>query len=149
MLDRSRPGRFRTAVASAIVMLSVASVACSAPTPARDDLSDAFTASGLPPDVARCAAEALVTELSQEELDVLVERGNGGVPIDDPDRDDDAADRLRAALADCQELLPTTTLAPAEPSVPPTGIVEPEPTPSTDDGPALEPGPSSSSTTTP
>lgn len=133
MLDRRRPRRFPAAVVTAVLVLmaSTGAGACSASTPDRAELTDALATSGLPQDVARCAADALVSELSQEELDVLVERGNGGVPVDDPDRDDDPADRLRAALAGCQELLPTTTLAPAESSVPSTGVVDPDSTSTT------------------
>lgn len=151
-----RHRRLRSVAWVAACALSVGVAACAAPTPDRAELTDALAASGLPQDVARCAADALLSELSQEELDVLVERGNGGVPVDDPDRDDDPADRLRAALADCQELLPTTTLAPAASSVPSTGVVDPDPTstttsasPSTEKEPTLEPGPSSSPVTVP
>lgn len=156
MLDH--PGRrpLRTATLLVAGTLSFGVLACSTATPDRADLTDALVTSGLPRTVAQCASDALVSELSTDELDLLVERGNGGAPTDDPDRDDDAADRLRAALAGCQELLPTTTLAPAEPVVPSTGAIDPAPTsttvvrvPTSEDGPRLEPGPSSSSTSAP
>lgn len=82
---------------------------CSASTPKRDQLIDALTRSGLPKAVSSCVADSLVSDLDDAQLDLLVEYGAAGAPQDDPDRQDDAADRLREALAECRDELPTTT----------------------------------------
>lgn len=94
--------------------------ACSASTPKRDQLIDALARSGMPKPVASCVADSLVSDLDGAQLDRLVEYGAAGAPQDDPDRPDDAADRLREALAGCRDELPitTTTVGPDVPTIP-------------------------------
>ncbi len=91
-------------------MLAVLITACSAGTPSRNELVEALKTSGIPPDVARCAADAIEDSLSSEQLAQIVERGPGGAPADDTERTDDPSDKVRAALAVCREDLPVTTV---------------------------------------
>lgn len=135
--QRGRLGTFVVAGALATLVL----LGCGAPTPDRTELVDALETSGLPAEVARCAADALVGSLSSDQLDQLVERGNGGAPVDDPDRTDDAADRLREALSACQGELPAPTVAPGN-DVAPDGVT----TPSTGTGTASTLVPTSTTT---
>lgn len=92
----------RSALLAGALAAAFATVGCSSP-PSRSDITDALITSGLSEEVARCAADALVDELSDDELVQLTERGGGGAPVDDPDRDDDASDRVRAALTACRD----------------------------------------------
>lgn len=103
------------AVAVAAIAL-VALAGCSTPAPANDDIVDALVSSGLPEDVATCAADALTDTLTDDQLAELTERGGGGAPTDDPARTDDTADQLRDAMSRCRTLYDastTTTTAPA------------------------------------
>ncbi len=62
---------------------------------------------------------AIIDNLSDQELDLLVERGDTGPPRDDPKRNDDSMDRLRTAFSSCNIQavadgeVTTTTAAPA------------------------------------
>lgn len=127
----------------AVVGLTVVLVACSAATPDRDELVGALQTSGVPADVARCAADAIEDSLSTDELAQIVERGPGGAPADDTERTDDPSDKVRAALAECREQLPTTTV-PAETTVPGASTV-----PGVDPGqsPTTAPAPAPTTTT--
>lgn len=89
--------------------LTLLSAACSTPTPSRSELADALVDSGIPAPVARCTAEAITESFDDDQLARIVERGPGGAPADDPDRTDDATDKVRDALAACRAQLPTTT----------------------------------------
>lgn len=133
--NRSWSRRALVGPAAALVLV----VACSASTPKRDQLTDALGRSGIPNPVATCVADALVSDLSDDQLDQLVEFGAAGAPKDDPERADDAADRLREALAACREELPTTTttLDPGAPAIP----VTPTTVGGTLGGARLDPGP--------
>ena len=109
----------RRVVAIALVGVAVVSLgACGAPTPDRTDLVGALETSGVPAEVARCTADALVGSLSRAQLDQIVELGGAGVPSDDADQPNEAADKLRNELANCRQELPTTTLTPTVPVVP-------------------------------
>lgn len=72
--------------------------------PSRGELVHALEASGLPAAKAECAADAVLEELTDDEIIELVERGPAGAPRDDPDSTDDPSDRVRAALAECQQV---------------------------------------------
>ena len=104
-------------VAWAVVgLLAVATAGC-ATNPSQDELAEALERSGLSEPVAACAAEAIESTLSDAELETLVARGSGGLPTDDPNRSDDAADELRAAVSACRsagidEASTTTGVAP-------------------------------------
>ena len=104
-------------VALGVVLLGffVGVRACSVTVPDRDELAASLVDSGLPADVASCAADALYDHLSEDELRSLAERGGGGAPVDDPERDDDSADQVREAMVECRAKLDastTTTVAP-------------------------------------
>jgi hypothetical protein len=110
-MSRSIPTRRPAAFASAAVLaLAVLVAACSAGTPSRNELVEALKTSGVPADVARCAADAMEDSLSSDQLAQIVERGPGGAPADDAERTDDPSDKVRAALAVCREDLPVTTV---------------------------------------
>lgn len=72
--------------------------------PSRDELVEALESSGIPAAKAECAADAVLDELTEDEIIEIVERGPAGAPRDDPDSSDDASDRVRAALAECQQV---------------------------------------------
>jgi hypothetical protein len=72
--------------------------------PSRSELVQALEASGIATERAECAADAVLDELSEEEIIELVERGPAGAPRDDPEATDDASDRVRDALAACQQV---------------------------------------------
>lgn len=110
-MSRSIPTRRPAALASLVaLMLAVLITACSAGTPSRNELVEALKTSGIPADVARCAADAIEDSLSSEQLAQIVERGPGGAPADDTERTDDPSDKVRAALAVCREDLPVATV---------------------------------------
>lgn len=108
-LVRAAPLR-RTAVAVALVAMGALGVAgCSSKAPANEEIVEALVTSGLPEDVATCAADALTDTLSEEQLAQLTERGGGGAPVDDPARTDDTADQLRDAMSRCRTLFESST----------------------------------------
>lgn len=77
--------------------------------PARSELVGAYESSGMPPALAECAADAILDNLSDHEVSMIVERGPSGAPVDDPEIDDEPIDRARAALTECRDLVPSTT----------------------------------------
>ena len=99
---RSRP-RLAVAFLTA-ALLAVGAGACRTETPTNQELTEALVASGLSEEVASCTADAVLETLSDDEVRLLVERGAGGAPRDDPGDDDDSADRLRRALDECRAL---------------------------------------------
>lgn len=84
------------------IALVVGLAACSAGAPSRDELVDALVTSGMERSLAECAADAFTTTLTDDELDLLAERGPSGLPADDPARTDDANDQLREAMTACR-----------------------------------------------
>jgi hypothetical protein len=76
--------------------------ACGAGAPSSGELADALVTSGLERPLAECAADALTTTLTEDELALLAERGPSGLPADDPERTDDASDQLRDAMSACR-----------------------------------------------
>lgn len=89
-------------VLSAVLGLGALGAGCSSG-PDHGEVVDALITSGLSEEQARCAADALFDELTEDELAQLADRGAGGAPVDDPDRADDAADRIRTALNACRD----------------------------------------------
>lgn len=85
---------------------------CGADAPSRDELVHALELTGISSEKAECAADAVLENLSDEQIVRLVERGPAGAPRDDPDRSDDAADQVREALTECRQV---GAEAPAEP----------------------------------
>jgi hypothetical protein len=83
--------------------------ACGSDAPPRGEISSSLVKSGVPADVADCAAGALVDNLTDQQLADIAARGGGAAPADDPNRTDDPMDQLRAALEKCRAMLPTTT----------------------------------------
>jgi hypothetical protein len=112
--------RRRRALAAAALAgcLGLGAAACAADPPGRDELARSLASSGLPEDVAGCAADALHDHLSTQELRDIAERGGGGAPVDDPERTDDAMDQVRTALAECRTKLEPTTTTAVPPTVP-------------------------------
>ena len=104
--------------------------------PSRGELVEALETSGIPEAKAECAADAVIDELTEDEIVEIVARGPAGAPRDDPDASDDASDRVRAALAECQqvgaETTSTTELPPPPPSTP--GSIEGDPSTSAPGG---------------
>lgn len=76
---------------------------CSSPVPTRTELVKALETSGIPAAQAMCSADAIVKNLSHDQVALIVERGGGGAPPDDPKRTDDTSDKVRAALAACRD----------------------------------------------
>lgn len=93
-------------------LLAIAATSCAEPVPDRDELAEALQDSGLSASVARCTADAITENLSDDELAQIAERGPGGAPRDDPDETDDSTDQVREAMAICRAELPTTTTVP-------------------------------------
>ena len=116
---RARPAasrRARRAAAGLLVAiaLGVGAAACSTATPSRDDLVDALVTSGLSKAESACAADAVVDNLTDDELAEIVERGGSGAPRDDPKDADDTMDKLRTALNVCRDqAAATSTTVPA------------------------------------
>ena len=76
---------------------------CSSPVPTRTDLVKALETSGISGSQAKCAADAILKNLSHDQVQLIVERGSAGVPPDDPKRTDDPSDKVRAALGACRD----------------------------------------------
>ena len=118
-----RSARVRRAIAGALVVagMGLAATACSAGAPSRDELVESLITSGLSKAESTCAADAIVDNLTDDEVAEIVERGGGGAPRDDPEKADDTMDKLRAALAVCrdQAAATSTTTVPASPTTVP------------------------------
>ena len=167
-LPQERPRRpLRTGLIVALVLAALVGGAWylvtsfEAVPPTRSQLVAAYESSGMPTDQAECAADAILSNLSDHQVSMIVERGPSGAPVDDPEQDDEPIDRARAELNTCRELV-TPTTEPGQgtddqPPAIPTTIDEGSPTtagdtPTTDGGsfdtvaPTSAPG--STSTTT-
>ena len=79
--------------------------------PTRSELIGAYESSGMPTAEAECAASAILDNLSDHQVSMIVERGPSGAPVDDPKKDDEPIDRARAALSKCRESVTPTTEA--------------------------------------
>jgi hypothetical protein len=111
---------------------------CAEPAPGRDELRAALVRSGLSEEVASCTTDAVVDNLTEEQLADLALRGSGAAPVDDPERADDNADALRLAMDACRvlqaEAAPptsssTTSVPTSTPPVPTTRGEELRPAP--------------------
>lgn len=91
------------------VGLGVVTAACTTSAPSRDELVDALRTSGLSKAESTCAADAIVDNLTDDEVAEIVERGGGGAPRDDPKDDNDTMDKLRAALTVCRDQAAATS----------------------------------------
>lgn len=96
--------RARVVLAGVAVACVVGLGGCGADVPSRGELVHALELTGISTEKAECAADAVLESLSDEQIALLVERGPAGAPRDDPDRSDDAHDRVRAALSECQQV---------------------------------------------
>lgn len=117
----------RRAVLLVAVGLAVVATACAKPVPSRAELVGALETSGIAPSEATCAADAILKNLSKDQVALIVERGSSGAPADDPNRTDDPSDKVRAALAACRAAAVTTstsitTPAPTTPTTTATGV---------------------------
>jgi hypothetical protein len=106
---------------------------CGAEVPSRAELVESLERSGLPTAKAECAADAVLGELTDDEIIRIVERGPAGAPRDDPDVDGDSADRVRAALAECQQVGAEETITTTEASQGAVGAPEGDSSSSTSD----------------
>lgn len=107
-VGRSKRGRGARQVTDALlaVVVLVAAMAlgaCATSPPSRSELVGALRSSGIPPAEARCVVRAVFNTLSPEQIEQLYERGNGGVPRNDPTRGNDASDRLSASVGTCRD----------------------------------------------
>ncbi len=87
-----------------VALAVLGGVGCSTPSTSQQELAEALQASGLSKPVSECAAKAVIGSLSEDEVADLVERGGGAAPVDDPKREDDSSDKLRAAMDTCRTL---------------------------------------------
>lgn len=127
--------RRRLALGVAVLVSVVGLGACSTPNPSQDQFTESLVISGVDPEVAECTSKAVMDNLSDEQVRRINERGGGAAPVDDAAKPDEAADKVREALAACRDLLPTTTL-PVAPSTTAPAAATSAPTTS---GAALEP----------
>lgn len=125
------PAARRTALV--LALLGAASVlgACGADTPSRGQLADSLVRAGISRPVAECTANAIVGTLSDDQLELIVERGPAAAPVDDPNVQGDTAERLDAAMRPCldrqaaAEAATSTTTSP--PSTTTSVLVVPPP----------------------
>lgn len=125
---RPTPFRRRTAAAALSLALGAALLlgACSSKAPSQPELVDALVTSGVPKSEATCAARAIDSTLTEEQIALIVERGGGGAPRDDPNTTTDPMDKVRAALTKCRDAAPpppttsTTSTLPVPSTVAPT-----------------------------
>jgi len=99
----------RAVGALAVGLAALGVAGCSASPPSQNELAQALEDSGLSAEMATCTSKAVIDNLSDEQLAELTERGAGGAPVDEPDRTDDAADKVREALTACRDTLAITT----------------------------------------
>ena len=89
-----RPVHRRRRLASAVavlVALTVAAGACAEPAPDRAELVDLLERAGISADESKCAAKAVVDNLTDAQIEDIMQRG-GSALVDDPKRTDDASD---------------------------------------------------------
>ena len=90
--------------------------ACGTDPASSDDIKQGLVDAGVDAELAECAADAVVDNLSADQIVALMERGPAGAPRDDPERTEDDSDKVRAAIAECKEQVATTV--PVEPTPP-------------------------------
>jgi hypothetical protein len=98
----NKPAARRSALAvAALGVVALGLGACGADTPSRGQLADSLVRAGISRPVAECTAKAIVGTLSDDQLELIVERGPAAAPVDDPNVQGDAAERLDAAMRPC------------------------------------------------
>lgn len=132
---------------------------CAAGAPSRSEFVDALRTTGLNQAEAGCVADAVLDELTEDEVALIVDRGPSGAPVDDATQGRDSLERVRAAIAACAVTVTTEPVDepgseagdvpdvdgedPAEGADPVDGVVSPEDDPSPtapDEGEPAAPG---------
>ena len=120
-MPTARPSlRVRLLGAGLVAALALGVAGCGGE-PSNDDLRAALVSSGIPSVEADCAVTAIDGVLSDDEVRELIERGNGGAPVDDLERPDDKLDQLRSALGACRDAAQGSLVTPPEPTDPTGG----------------------------
>lgn len=104
-------------LAALLSMVVVIAAGCATSPPDRGEVVRALRTSGIPASQARCAVDAIYENLTDAQIEQLIERGSGGTPKDDPTRTDDVLDKLNAAMTSCRDLATPTTTEPTGGSV--------------------------------
>ena len=91
-----------------LVALTVTAGACAEPAPDRAELVDLLERAGISADESKCAAKAVVDNLTDAQIEDIMQRG-GSALVDDPKRTDDASDKVRTALATCRDKAAATS----------------------------------------
>jgi hypothetical protein len=148
-----RPGRqarplrrWRTDASAALAVAVLVVAGCAAGAPSRTEFVDALRTTGLSQSEAGCVADAVLDELTEDEVALIVDRGPSGAPVDDATQGRDSLERVRAAVAACEVAVPTEPAAepgaevedtpdvdgedPADGADPVEGVVSPEDDPS-------------------
>ncbi|QXC61742.1 hypothetical protein KSP35_02540 [Aquihabitans sp. G128] len=132
------PRRRRGRLVPLALALVVAVAACSKPEPSRTELVDVFRRTGMTSAEARCVSDAILDNLSDDQLDAIIERGPSGAPVDPAGSTDGVATKVRTALAACKSSeitgttsTTTTTLPITDPSTLPPATEELNPASST------------------
>jgi hypothetical protein len=87
---------------AALLVAGLLAAGCAAGAPSRSEFVDALRTAGLAEADAACVADAVLRELSEDEVALIADRGPSGAPVDQPEAGDDALERVRAAIAECQ-----------------------------------------------
>ncbi len=116
-MPRRQPTLRLGAIAFAAASLAISLTGCGSSSPSEADLVRSLKLTGMSSSEASCAADAIFTTLSDDQVAQIIERGPSGVPYDDPARTTDDMDRVRAALAKCRaaaepETIDTSTTMP-------------------------------------
>ena len=101
MLLRRPPLRLG-ALALAATGLAMSLVGCGSSPPSEAQLVRSFKLAGMSSSEASCAADAIFTTLSDDQVAEIIQRGPSGAPYDDPASTSDDMDRVRAALDKCE-----------------------------------------------
>lgn len=90
------------ALALAAAGLAMSLTGCGSSSPSDAQLVRSLKLAGMSSSEASCAADAIFTTLSDDQVAEIIQRGPSGAPYDDPTRTTDDMDRVRAALAKCR-----------------------------------------------
>lgn len=98
---RSRFRPWAVAMAVALVLAG-----CGHSAPSADELTETLMVAGMDEEQARCAAEAVTENLSDDDIESIMKAGPSGVPFDRNDAgnrvDTPEVEAARAALAECR-----------------------------------------------
>lgn len=92
-----------------VLAAAVSLAACGPSEPSRQDLRAALRDAGMSNDQARCVADAVVGDLSADEVKLIMRVGPAGAPTDDTTVDHQSIDRFNRSMTRCRELGPSTT----------------------------------------